>query len=59
MDQKLDNLCDQINTINNQEEIKANDAFGGDRIEFVDRGSWHCYEHQEHVAGLMVRIILC
>ncbi|KAJ6387837.1 hypothetical protein OIU77_026410 [Salix suchowensis] len=53
MDQKLDNLCDQINTINKQEEIKANDAFGGDRIEFVDRGSWHCYEHQEHVAGLM------
>ncbi|KAJ6694701.1 hypothetical protein OIU74_013928 [Salix koriyanagi] len=53
MDQKLDNLCYQINTINNQEEIKANDAFGGDRIEFVDRGSWHCYEHQEHVAGLM------
>ncbi|KAJ6414374.1 hypothetical protein OIU84_003382 [Salix udensis] len=53
MDQKLDNLCDQINTMNNQEQIKANDAFGGDRIEFVDRGSWHCYEHQEHVAGLM------
>jgi hypothetical protein len=59
MEQKLDNLCDQLNDINNQEETKANDAFGRDRIEFVDGGSWQRDEHQEHVAGLVVRIILC
>nr|TKR79495.1 hypothetical protein D5086_0000271980 [Populus alba] len=52
-EQKLDNLCDQMDDINNQEETKANDAFGCDRIEFVDGGSWQCDEHQEHVAGLV------
>ncbi|KAJ6934661.1 hypothetical protein NC651_009610 [Populus alba x Populus x berolinensis] len=53
LEQKLDNLCDQMDDINNQEETKANDAFGCDRIEFVDGGSWQCDEHQEHVAGLV------
>ncbi|CAK7339296.1 unnamed protein product [Dovyalis caffra] len=53
MEQTLDNLCDQFNNFNRQEETKANDAFGYDRIEFVDSGSWHYDEHQEHDAGLM------
>ncbi|KAH8522886.1 hypothetical protein H0E87_003509 [Populus deltoides] len=66
MQQKLDNLCDQLSNINSQAGTKANasfnnknveppsnDVFGCDKIKFVDCGCWHCDQHQDLLAGLM------
>ena len=69
MQQKLDSLCDQLSNINSQAGTKANaslnsktveppDAFGCDKIKFVGCGCWHCDQHQDLLAGLMVRINL-
>jgi len=71
MQQKLDNLCDQLSNINSQAGTKANasfnnknveppsnDVFGCDKIKFVDCGCWHCDQHQDLLAGLMVRMNL-
>ena len=70
MQQKLDDLCDQLSSINNQAGTKANasfnnknveppsnDVFGCDKIKFVDCGCWHCDQHHDLLAGLMVRVI--
>jgi len=71
MQQKLDDLCDQLSSINNQAGTKGNasfnnkknleppcnDVFGCDKIKFVDCGCWHCDQHHDLLAGLMVRII--
>ncbi|KAG5250022.1 inactive rhomboid protein [Salix suchowensis] len=67
MQQKLDDLCDQLSSIKNQAGIKANasfnnsknieppcnDVFGCDKIKFVDCGCWHCDQHHDLLAGLM------
>lgn len=67
MQQKLDDLCDQLSSINNQAgtkgnasfnnnknlELPCNDVFGCDKIKFVDCGCWHCDQHQDLLAGLM------
>lgn len=72
MQQKLDHLCDQLNNINQQAVTKANasfnnnkntespsnDAFGGNKVKFIDCGCWHCDQHQDVLAGLTVRNIL-
>ena len=59
MQDKLDNLCEQMVSIKGQgakdSEEKSNE-FGGDKIKFVDCGCWHCDEHyQELFGGSMVR----
>ncbi|KAI5596204.1 hypothetical protein BDE02_03G190800 [Populus trichocarpa] len=67
MQQKLDDLCDQLSSINNQAGTKGNasfnnnknleppcnDVFGCDKIKFVDCGCWHCDQHHDLLAGLM------
>ncbi|KAJ6387838.1 hypothetical protein OIU77_026411 [Salix suchowensis] len=67
MQQKLDDLCDQLSSIKNQAGTKANasfnnsknieppcnDVFGCDKIKFVDCGCWHCDQHHDLLAGLM------
>lgn len=69
MQQKLDDLCEQLSSIKNHTgsqpntssvknvESLANNAFGCDQIRFIDCGCWHCDHHQEIFAGLMVRFI--
>ncbi|CAJ2660967.1 unnamed protein product [Trifolium pratense] len=59
MQQKLDNLCEQLNSSNLKEntvaainklstkdgELQLDETFGSERIKFVDCGCWHCDEH--------------
>ncbi|XP_057452482.1 uncharacterized protein LOC130744310 isoform X2 [Lotus japonicus] len=53
MQQKLDNLCEQVNTSKENSpaaikdsELKLDDeAFGTEKIKFVDCGCWHCERH--------------
>ncbi|KDP20188.1 hypothetical protein JCGZ_07908 [Jatropha curcas] len=65
MQQKLDDLCEQLNSIKNHSRAEANtllnenveslssNVFGCARIKFVDCGCWHCDHHQNLFAGLM------
>ncbi|XP_065860593.1 uncharacterized protein [Euphorbia lathyris] len=65
MQQKLDDLCEQLSSTKNQTgsqpntslynnvESPANDNFGCDKIKFIDCGCWHCDHHQDLFAGLM------
>lgn len=71
MQQKLDDLCEQVSSIKNNAVSEANaslnnnvespsvDAFGCDTIKFIDCSCWHCDSHQNLFAGLMVRFIPC
>lgn len=64
MQQKLDNLCEQVNSskedtiaVTNKlstkdEELQLGETFGTERIKFVDCGCWHCEQHHNE---LMVR----
>ncbi|XP_050884064.1 uncharacterized protein LOC127087245 isoform X3 [Lathyrus oleraceus] len=57
MQEKLDDLCEQvnrseentvvaINKLSNKDgELQLEEAFGSERIKFVDCGCWHCEEH--------------
>ncbi|XP_050221888.1 uncharacterized protein LOC126672041 isoform X2 [Mercurialis annua] len=63
MQQKLDDLCEQLNTIKTKPETNTSlnknveslytDPFGCDKITFVDCGCWHCDHHQNLFADLM------
>ncbi|OAY30210.1 uncharacterized protein LOC110631200 [Manihot esculenta] len=65
MQQKLDDLCEQVSSIKNNAVSEANaslnnnvespsvDAFGCDTIKFIDCSCWHCDRHQNLFAGLM------
>ncbi|XP_021649536.2 uncharacterized protein LOC110641944 isoform X2 [Hevea brasiliensis] len=65
MQQKLDDLCEQVSSIKNRAGVEANaslnknvkspssDAFGCNNIKFVDCGCWHCDHHQNLFAGFM------
>ncbi|CAN1263677.1 hypothetical protein LINPERPRIM_LOCUS11689 [Linum perenne] len=63
MQQKLDNLCDQMVSIKGNGDKDAEEKsslysgeFGCDKIKFVDCGCWHCDQHhQELFGGSMVR----
>lgn len=65
MQQKLDNLCEEMSNIRSQpgnknvevEPPPSRDAFGCDKIKFIDCGCWHCDQHQDLLSGLMVRFI--
>ncbi|XP_058774039.1 uncharacterized protein LOC131648281 isoform X2 [Vicia villosa] len=57
MQQKLDDLCEQLNSSKEDTvvaidklsikdgELELEEAFGSKRIKFVDCGCWHCEEH--------------
>ncbi|KAK1586708.1 hypothetical protein Q3G72_005334 [Acer saccharum] len=59
MQQKLDNLCEQLYFVKDQPGIKANvssngkaeslidESFGQDKINFVDCGCWLCDQHHD------------
>lgn len=65
MQQKLDDLCEQVSgikataSLSKNVESPSSDAFGGNTIKFVDCGCWHCDHHQGLFADFMVRFILC
>ncbi|XP_015571372.1 uncharacterized protein LOC8274407 isoform X2 [Ricinus communis] len=70
MQQKLDDLCEQVNSIKNHSRPEANasfnknteslssDAFGGDKIKFVDCGCWHCDHHYNLFADPMGNAVM-
>ncbi|KAK7325052.1 hypothetical protein VNO77_29101 [Canavalia gladiata] len=57
MQQKLDNFCELVNSSiehsatpisepsTNDRELQSNEAFGPEKIKFVDCGCWHCEQH--------------
>ncbi|EEF30256.1 hypothetical protein RCOM_1099980 [Ricinus communis] len=65
MQEKLDDLCEQVKSIKNHSRPEANasfnkdtesqssDTFGGDKIKFVDCGCWHCDHHHNLFADPM------
>lgn len=67
MQQKLDNLCEQLNSSKENtvtavnklstkdEELLLDETFGSEKIKFVDCGCWHCEEHSSFCDELMVR----
>lgn len=67
MQQKLDNLCEQVNSskenspaATKDSELKLDDeAFGTEKIKFVDCGCWHCERHSPFFNESMVRIPFC
>ena len=68
MQQKLDNLCEQVNNDRDHSgargemaftknvESSCNDAFGYDQITFDDCGCWFCDQHCVLYNGLAVII---
>lgn len=66
MQQKLDNLCEQVNSSKENSpaaikdsELKLDDeAFGTEKIKFVDCGCWHCERHSPFFNESMVRTLL-
>lgn len=66
MQQKLDNLCEQLYVTKDHPGTKGNAAlsngkaeseilsFGQDKINFVDCGCWLCDQHHEEFNGLLV-----
>ena len=70
MQQKLDDLCEQMNSIksnsrpdtspsfNKNVESLSVDVFGCDKIKFVECGCWHCDHHHNLFANLMVRLCI-
>lgn len=67
MQQKLDDLCEQLNSSkedtviaidklsNKDGELELEEAFGSQRIKLVDCGCWHCEEHSSLYNELTVR----
>ena len=67
MQQKLDDLCEQLNSTkehstaafnklsNKDGELQSNETFGAEKIKFVDCGCWHCEQHCGLFNELMVR----
>lgn len=59
MQQKLDDLCEQVSgikataSLSKNVESPSSDAFGGNTIKFVDCGCWHCDHHQGLFADFM------
>ncbi|CAK8536026.1 unnamed protein product [Lathyrus sativus] len=65
MQQKLDDLCEQLNSSevnrvvainklsNKDGELQLEETFGSERIKFVDCGCWHCEEHSSFYNELM------
>ncbi|XP_004486942.1 uncharacterized protein [Cicer arietinum] len=65
MQQKLDNLCEQLNSSKENtvtavnklstkdEELLLDETFGSEKIKFVDCGCWHCEEHSSFCDELM------
>ncbi|KAK6272721.1 hypothetical protein POUND7_009804 [Theobroma cacao] len=59
MQQKVDNLCEQLNTAGKQQgtgaktnvESPLNENFGSGSIKFVDCGCWICDQHREQFKG--------
>ncbi|QHN94924.1 hypothetical protein HN51_042776 [Arachis hypogaea] len=59
MQQKLDDLCEQLNGTkelstaafnklsNKDGELQSSEAFGAEKIKFVDCGCWHCEQHYD------------
>ncbi|QHO07647.1 uncharacterized protein DS421_14g465540 [Arachis hypogaea] len=59
MQQKLDDLCEQLNSTkelstaafnklsNKDGELQLSEAFGAEKIKFVDCGYWHCEQHHD------------
>lgn len=59
MQQKLDNMCEQIDIVRDHSDggiettfIKragspCNEAFGSDAVKFVDCGCWLCDQHRD------------
>ncbi|MED6222169.1 hypothetical protein PIB30_061776 [Stylosanthes scabra] len=60
MQQKLDDLCEQLNStkelstaafnkLSNQDngELQSSESFGAEKIKFVDCGCWHCEQHYD------------
>lgn len=45
MQEKLDSLCEHMN-VKNLESLKP-EAFGTDKMKFVDCGCWFCEHHSE------------
>lgn len=70
MQQKLDDLCDQVNPIKDQggtendmalrknADLADSGAFGHDKINFVDCGCWLCDQHHHLFSGLEVKILI-
>lgn len=72
MQQKLDDLCDQVNPVKHQSgtnndvalsknvDLADSGVFGHDKINFVDCGCWLCDQHHHLFCGVEVKIlILC
>ena len=69
MQHKLDSLCAQISNIKDHPgtktpvmsptkdiEMQSDEAFGCDKIKFVDCGCWLCDQHRDVSHGLVVRV---
>lgn len=69
MQQKLDDLCDQVNPVKDKSgteedmalkknaDLADSGAFGHEKIKFVDCGCWLCDEHLNLFNGLEVKTI--
>ncbi|KAK7261565.1 hypothetical protein RIF29_27879 [Crotalaria pallida] len=61
MQQKLDNLCEQLNSTTKEHspaatkdgEMQLAETFGTEKIKFVDCGCWHCEQHSGLFTELM------
>ncbi|XVE60038.1 hypothetical protein DITRI_Ditri05aG0094600 [Diplodiscus trichospermus] len=59
LQQKVDNLCEQLNSAEEKQGTEAkikvepplNETFGSGRINFVNCGCWICYQHLEQFKG--------
>jgi len=66
MQQKLDNLCEMVNSSvehtapatkkssTKDRELQLNVTFGTEKIKFVDCGCWHCEQHSAYFNELIV-----
>ncbi|XP_020224581.1 uncharacterized protein LOC109806550 [Cajanus cajan] len=62
MQQKLASLCEMVNNSKEQStneasekdgELRSSEAFGTEKIKFVDCGCWHCEQHSAYFGELM------
>ncbi|XVF04663.1 hypothetical protein REPUB_Repub05bG0104400 [Reevesia pubescens] len=51
MQQKVDNLCEQLNNAETKVEPPFTEAFGSRSVKFVDCGCWICDQHCEQFKG--------
>lgn len=69
MQQKLDDLCNQVNPVKDQSgtendmalkknaDLEDSGAFGNDKIKFDDCGCWLCDEHLDLLSRLEVETL--